>query len=138
MPVDAGGENLVEQFDIALQSNALANLIKMLFPHLGLEFGIVQQQVGEFRSLLHQIDLGHPFGLAFKFIDRNADKFRQHVTGIIERERLVEVARENVTPQRFICHDGLIRGPSRSPIKRINGDYRRCGLQCDELIAVGA
>src|ERR1700688_1131124 len=97
MSVDSGLENLVEQFDVPLEANALSYLMKMLFPHLRLEFWIVQQQVGELRSLLHEVDLRHAFCFAFKFSGRNADEFSQHVARIIEGERLIEVAREDVT-----------------------------------------
>ena len=93
-----------KQLDVALQPNALAHLAQMFFPDFSFELRIVQQQVGEFRALLHQVDLGHPLGLALELLGRNADQFGQHVAGIIEGERLVEVAGENVTFQKFVCH----------------------------------
>ncbi len=76
MPVHASFENLVKQFDVALQPYAFSNLVKMLLPHLRFELRIVEQQIGEFRSLLHQVNLGHAFGFAFEFCRRNTDQLR--------------------------------------------------------------
>src|ERR1700722_11025758 len=96
MTIDSGFENLVKKLDVAFEANALSDLMKMLFPDLRLELWIVQQQVGELRSLLDEINLRHSLGLALKFSSGNADEFSQHVARIIEGERLIEVAREDV------------------------------------------
>ena len=76
----------------------------MFFSHLGFELRIVEQEVGELRSLLHETDLGHSFSFAFELRGGNANQFGEHVAGIVEGERLVEVARENVAFQRLVCH----------------------------------
>ena len=69
----------------------------MLFAHFLAELGIVQQQVRQFRALLHQVQLGHALRLAFKFRSRNADQFTQYVAGIVESKGLVEVTGKKVT-----------------------------------------
>ena len=104
MSVDAGFEDLIKQFDIPFEANALAHFMEMLFAHFVFELGIVKQKVSELRSLLDQIDLGHPLGFAFELLGRNADQFGEHVAGIVEGERLIEVARKNIAFQRLICH----------------------------------
>ena len=96
VPVDARIASLVKQFDVPLEADSFADLAEMFFANFGLELGIMQQQVGQFRALLHQVDLGHPLGFAFEVLGGNADQFGEHVAGIVEGERLVKVARENV------------------------------------------
>ena len=118
MAVDARIEKLVKQLDVALQANALAHLAQMFLADLRLELRIVQQQVGEFRSLLHQVDLGHSLGLALELLGGNADQFGEHVAGIVEGERLVKVARENVAFQKFVCHILFDSRRAESPHKK--------------------
>ena len=90
-------ENLVKQFDIFFQADVLAHFVQMLLAHFLAELGIVQQQIGQLRALLHQVQLGHALRLAFKFRSRNAHQFAQHVPGIVERQGLIEVAGKKVT-----------------------------------------
>src|ERR1700686_1160263 len=123
MAVDARVEQLVKQFDVALETNPLAHFVQMFLANFGLELRIMQQQVGELRALLHQIDLGHPLGFAFEVLGRNADQFGEHVAGIVEGERLIEIARENIAFERFICHTYSIRSFGSRPIKRIDWNY---------------
>jgi len=104
MAIDAGIEELVEQFDVALEANALAHLAQMFLPHFGFEFRIMQQQIRQFRALLYQVDLGHALGFALEFLGGNPNQFGEHVARIIEGERLVEVAGENVAFQELVCH----------------------------------
>src|ERR1700686_762198 len=123
MAIDTRIEKLVQELDVSLEANALAYLAKMFFPNLLLELRIMQQQVGEFSPLLHQVDLRHSLRLALELFRRNADEFREHVAGIVEGERLVEVAREDVAFERIICHTYSIRVRLQRPIKRIDWDY---------------
>src|SRR5437763_236378 len=94
--IDAGFENLIERLDVAFETNTFSSFVKMLFAHLGFELWVVKQQVGELRTLLHQIDLRHAFGFALELGSRNADEFGGHVAGVIEGERLIEVARKDI------------------------------------------
>lgn len=91
---DAVIERLVEQADIVLQANALADLVEMLAADAGAKFGIVQQQVSQFGTLLDEIEFGHAARFALEFVGGNADEFAEDVAGVVEGERLVEVARE--------------------------------------------
>src|SRR5580700_8948102 len=102
--VDAGFEDLVKQLDIPLQPDALADLVQMLLPHLGLKLGVVQKKIGKLRSLLYQVDLRHSLGFALEFVGGDADQLGEHVTGIVESECLIEVTRKNVTLQKLIGH----------------------------------
>ena len=54
----------------------------------------MQEQVGQLRPLLYQIEFGHAFRLALEFLGRNADQLAQHVAGVVESQRLVEIAGE--------------------------------------------
>ncbi len=49
-------QQLRKQPDILLQADAFSGLNQMLFPHAAILW-IVQQQIGEFPALLHQVDL---------------------------------------------------------------------------------
>ncbi len=73
MSIDAGFEDLVKQLDVTLEANSFADLVKMFLSNFRFEFGIVEQEIGEFGSLLHQVDLGHAFGFAFELGGGNAD-----------------------------------------------------------------
>jgi len=48
------GQVTVKRINVRLQTYALARLIKVLRAHLA-KFGIVQQQIGEFTSLLDEV-----------------------------------------------------------------------------------
>ena len=106
MTVDPRFQQLIQHLDVILQSYPLADLAQMFLSHLGAKFWIVQQKIGELRSLLHQINLGHSLGLALELLRRNADQFRQHVAGIVEGQCLVKIARENVAPQNMLSIHG--------------------------------
>src|SRR5260370_10764978 len=96
IPRNAAVKNLIEQRDIFLQANAFADFIKMLFAHAQLELGIVQKQVGKSSALLHQIQPGHTSRRAFKLGRGNADQLGENVAGVVEGQRLIEVAGENI------------------------------------------
>jgi len=74
----------------------------MILAYAGTELWIVQQQVGQFRALLDEVQLGHSFDLALKFFQRDADQLAQDVTGIVKGQRLVKVAREQKVFQMFL------------------------------------
>src|ERR1700683_514083 len=94
--IHAPFEDLVKKFDIPLEANALAYLVKMFLAHLGFELRVVEKQVGEFGSLLDQVNLRHAFGFAFELRGGDADQLGEHVAGVVEGERLIEVACENI------------------------------------------
>src|SRR5207247_4065581 len=62
------------------------------------------QQIGKLRPLLHQVQLGHAFRFAFELSRGNANQFAQHVTGIIERERLIKITGKKIAFQKFVSH----------------------------------
>jgi hypothetical protein len=117
-------EGLVEQFNVFFQANSLAHLVEMLFAHLLPEFGIMQQQVRQLRSLLYQVQLGHALRFSFKFRGRNAHQFAQYIPGIVERQGLIEVAGKQVPLQWFVTHMAIrfIRG-SEWPINNIDSKH---------------
>ena len=92
---DSAFEYLIKQCDVFFQANALSDFIQMLFAHATLELGIVQQQIGKLSTLLHQVQPCHACGFALEFSRRNSDQFGEHVAGVIEGKRLVEVACKN-------------------------------------------
>lgn len=77
--VDAFIQDFVKQCDILLQADTLAHLVQMLFTHTGLELRVVQKQVSQFSPLLHQIQLGHPFGFVLELVRRNPNQFAQNI-----------------------------------------------------------
>ena len=50
-------EKLREQADVGLEADAFAGFDQM-FPAYAAVFGVVQDQVGEFPALLHQMNIG--------------------------------------------------------------------------------
>src|SRR5579859_2503098 len=58
------------------------------------ELRIVQNQVGQFRALLHQVDLGQAPDLVMEAL--HADQFGEHDSGIVETKRLVEIAGQKI------------------------------------------
>ena len=79
----------------------------MLLSDPTLKLRIMQQQVGQLRPLLHQVEFGHAFRLALEFLGRNANQLAQHVTGVVESQRLVEVAGEQVVFDRLAAHTSI-------------------------------
>jgi hypothetical protein len=57
---------------------------------------IVQEQIRKFGALLNQVQLRHALGLALEFLHRNAEQLAQHVTRIVEGQRLIEVAGKQI------------------------------------------
>jgi len=102
--VDAAVEDLVDLADIFFQTDALADLDEIVTAHARMELGIVEKQVGEFRSLLNQVQLGHALDLALELFDGNANHFAQDVAGIVKGQRLIEVAGKEVMFSVFANH----------------------------------
>ena len=71
------------------------------------------QQVGELRPLLDEVELGHPFGFALELIGGNANQLAQHIAGVVERKRLIEVTGKNVASQSVVTHAHWIRAPGQ-------------------------
>src|ERR1700676_62746 len=55
---------------------------------------IVQNQVREFRALLHQVDLGQAPDLVMEAL--YADQFGEYDSGIVETKRLVKIASQKI------------------------------------------
>ena len=94
--LDLVRQKAVERVDVGLQPNGLAGLVQMFAAHARAEFGIVQQQVGELASLLHQVQLSHPGGLTLEFAGGNPQQLGQHVARVVEAQGLVKIAGEYV------------------------------------------
>ena len=88
-------QKAVEQIDVRLQAYALAGFIQMLGAHLGPEFGVVQQQIGELAPLLHQIEFSHPGGLALELAGGDPKQLGQHKARVVEAQCLVKIAGED-------------------------------------------
>src|SRR5437667_12077438 len=97
-------ENLIQEGDIFFQANAFADFIKMFLADARLEFRIMQKQICELSSLLHQVEPRHAGGFALELRGWNANQFGEHVAGVVEGQRLVEVAGENVFLAGNVIH----------------------------------
>src|ERR1019366_6953339 len=100
------GKEAVEQVNIRLQAHPLARLVQMLRTDLGAKLGVVQQQVGEFAALLHQVQLRHPGGLAFEFCFGDTQQLGQDISRVVKAEGLVKIAGEYESLLRMysLCH----------------------------------
>jgi len=92
--VNAVIENFIEQADVIFQANALPYFIQMFFANSRPEFRIMQQEISQLRSLLDQIDLGHPGCFTFEFLGGDADDFAQDVARVVKRQSLVKITGE--------------------------------------------
>jgi len=101
---DAVIENFVEQADIGLEANLFADLNEMFLADAGTQVGIMKEEIGEFGTLLDQIELGHAFGFAFEFFGGDADDFGEDIAGIVEGQGLVEIADEEIRFQGTGVH----------------------------------
>jgi hypothetical protein len=54
--------------------------------------GIVEQEVGELRALLHEMGPGQTGDFFFEI--RGSEQFAQDEAGVVEAERLVEIRRQ--------------------------------------------
>src|ERR1019366_8094046 len=89
--------DIVEQFDeardVGFQADALARFDEMLLANLAV-LGVVQQKVGQFPALLHQVDIGKTSDARAEI--GNANQLGQYVTGIVKAERLVKIADQEI------------------------------------------
>jgi len=95
--VHLAGQKAIEKSNVRLQAHAAADFVQILPPHPRAELGVVQQQVHQFAALLHQVQLRHAPRLALEFLRRNPHQLTEHVAGVVEAERLVKVAGEDVS-----------------------------------------
>src|SRR5437667_10515128 len=58
------------------------------------ELRIMQDQIGELRTLLHQVNLRQAADFVLEAMD--ADKFGKHDSGIVETECLVKIASQKI------------------------------------------
>src|SRR5438034_5448591 len=79
---------------------------------------IVDQQIGQLRPLLHQVLLGQEAGLPFELLGWNSHQLAQDHSGVVEAERLIEVARQKIIFDR--CHWFLHCAPFLKPKIGIN------------------
>ena len=103
-PVNPLVQDFVHLLDIFFQANPFAGLIQMILAHARPELRIVQEQVCQFRALLDEVERGHSLDLALKLFQGNPHQLAQHVTGIVESQRLVEIAGKQKMLQRFLGH----------------------------------
>src|SRR5208282_212571 len=102
--LDAVIENLVQQSDVVFEADALPHFVEVLPAHARLEFRVVEQQVGELRPLLHQVQFGHAGGLALELPGRNSNDFAQNVARVVEGQRLIEVAGKKIVLHKRLTH----------------------------------
>src|SRR6476661_2283291 len=102
--VDAALEAIGEHVDVPLESNASSDVDQIIAAHAA-KLRIVTEQIGELGSRLHEVQtrksgnlLGEP---------GNAERFAQQVAGVIEAQRLIEIAHE----QKVLRH-------ASSPIRK--------------------
>ncbi len=84
VPLDAAFQHRVQQLNILFEPDAFADFDEMFATHARTEFWVVQKKVGELRTLLDQVELGHPGGLAFKLSCGNAHQLAQNIARIVE------------------------------------------------------
>src|SRR5262249_9419465 len=111
---DAGVEDLDQAPDVVLQPDALADLVEVLPADLPV-FGVVQQQVGQLSALLHEVDPCQAGDLLLEA--RGAQQLAEHDPRVVEAQRLVEVAGEQVLASVV----GLFHRPSLPSISNTTG-----------------
>ncbi len=93
MAVDAGREDVEERLDVPLEPDLPPHLGEVLPPHATV-LRVVQEQVGQLSSLLHEVGIREPVDLVLE--PGPVEQLAQHLTGVVEAERLVEVAGDQV------------------------------------------
>src|SRR5580700_2601148 len=106
--LDLVRQEFVQRIDIWLEPHPLARFVQMLLAHLA-EFRIVQQQVRQFASLLHEVQFRHSRNLALVLARRNSQQLAENKSGVIKAQRLVEVAGEDKSLflRLKFCHLGV-------------------------------
>jgi len=96
-------QDLGQENDIVFQPHTLAGLNEMLTAHAP-KRRIMPQQIRQLRPLLDEMRTCKPSHPLLEV--RNANQLAKHMAGVIETERLVKVAREQISVH-FLqsCHD---------------------------------
>ena len=94
--VERAVEHRRQEPDVVLEAHAPAGL-EQVFAADAAELGIVQEQVSELAALLDEADSGQSGDALVEAAD--AHHLAQHGAGIVEAERLVEVADEEIVLQ---------------------------------------
>ena len=103
MPVDPILQERREQRDVTLEPDATANLHEIGAAYAA-EFRIVQDQIGQLGARLDEIQSRQAGDASAEVVD--AEHVAHHVTGVVEAQRLVEVAHEQVM---LACHRKPLR-----------------------------
>src|ERR1019366_9539683 len=102
--VDPTVEYLVNLLYVFLEANALAHLEQVIAPDARMELGIMQEKIKKIGAILNHVQLRHALGRALEFLDRNAEQLAQHVTRIVEGQRLIEVAGKQIMCTKIARH----------------------------------
>ena len=100
MPVDSVLQQCRESSDVALQPDVSPYLEQVGPPHTAV-LRVVPKQVRELGAFLHEIELGETRDLGIETID--PEPLAQQATRIVEAERLVEVADQQIVPAHDRC-----------------------------------
>ena len=85
-------EQFKQKADVLFQTNASADFHQVLAPHPAV-LRIVEQQVGQFPALLHQMDVRQPLD---SFVEpRYANQFAERDPRVVETQGLVEIDTED-------------------------------------------
>ena len=93
MALDAVAQEPGQQRDVALQADAASDFGQILPAHAPV-FGIVAHEVGQLAALLHKVQPREASHLVLETGD--AEQLAQRDTGIVETERLIEIACEQI------------------------------------------
>ena len=94
---------------MVLQADAPSHFDQVLLAHLA-ELGIVEQQVGELGALLHEAGARQSGDFALEAL--GPDEAAQDDSGVVEAERLIEVAGDEITAGKSAGSDGHIGAAS--------------------------
>ena len=110
MALDAVLEDLHQPVDVGLEADAVAHFHEVLAAHLAV-LGVVEQEVGELGALLHKVDARQALHLFFEAV--RPEQLAEDDPGVVEAQRLIEIAREQVLPGSL--RPGHFRPPSYPP-----------------------
>src|SRR5206468_850557 len=92
-PLNLAGEKLRQRLDIRFKLNALSNFDQMFFSDAA-KFWVVQEQVGQLASLLHQVNPRHTGN--FLLESRFAEQFAQNNPGVVATQSVIEITGQQV------------------------------------------
>src|SRR6266550_2380255 len=96
IPVDATRETFDEHVDVSLAANAAPDIDEIIAPYAP-ELGVVAEQIRQLGTRLHEVE-SREAGDLFGEVDQ-AERLAQDVAGVIEAQRLVKIAYEQVMPR---------------------------------------